>query len=244
MRALILGDIHSNLEAFQAVLEDARAAGGWDEVWCLGDIVGYGPDPGPCLALLRGQPHRAVAGNHDWAAVGKLSLDDFNPYAAAAARWTARQLSADDRAYLAALPQVLEHDRFTLVHGSLRHPIWEYLLSAQEALPTFARLRTQVCLVGHSHIPFLCREVGPQACAFTTLPEGVEVRLGTERWIVNPGGVGQPRDGDPRAAYLLYDGERETLRFRRVPYDIPTTQAKMRRAALPAPLIERLQDGR
>ncbi|MFQ5860820.1 MAG: metallophosphoesterase family protein, partial [Dehalococcoidia bacterium] len=159
MRALIVADIHSNLEAFQAVLEDAQSTGGFDEVWCLGDTVGYGPDPGPCIDLLRHHPHRAVAGNHDWGATGKIGIDDFNPYAAAACRWTAQQLTPEHQHYLLSLPETEQWGDFTLVHGSLRSPIWEYLVSPESALETFRLLKSRYCLVGHSHLPFICREL-------------------------------------------------------------------------------------
>lgn len=248
MRAVILGDIHGNLEAFTAVLDDARAHGGFDELWCLGDTVGYGPDPRACLDLLKSLPGHAIAGNHDKAVIGKLSIEDFNGDAGTAVAWTQRELSRDYHDQLRALPVTVINGLFTMVHGSLREPLWEYLLSPAEALPTFALLRTQVCLIGHSHIPFVCREVraeGETDAQFThPLPIGIELRLGKERWIVNPGGVGQPRDGDPRASYIVYDSARETFEHRRVTYDIATTQMKMKRAGLPVGLGTRLAEGR
>jgi diadenosine tetraphosphatase ApaH/serine/threonine PP2A family protein phosphatase len=245
MQALILSDIHSNMEAFQAVLQDARARGGFDATWCLGDTVGYGPDPGPCIDLLRSLGPLAICGNHDLAALGRLGLEDFNPHAADAARWTAGQLSTEQRAYLEALPERLEQGDFTLVHGSPLDPIWEYFLphamSPSGLRRSFERFPTPYCLVGHSHIPLACRE---QDLAFSPLPEGLPVSLGGERLVLNPGGVGQPRDGDPRAAYALYDADASTFTHFRTSYAIEATQAKMRRAGLPEYLAARLSRGR
>ncbi|MYC30026.1 MAG: metallophosphoesterase, partial [Chloroflexi bacterium] len=150
MRALIVSDIHSNLEALQAVMADAVERGGFDVIWCLGDIVGYGPDPGACMDLLRSHSLKAVAGNHDRAALDLRDSADFNNAAAFSAQWTAEQLSAGERDFLSGLPQVEICDEFTLVHGSLRAPLREYLLNEEAAVATFGRLTTRMCLVGHS----------------------------------------------------------------------------------------------
>ena len=243
MRTLIIGDIHSNLEAFRAVLDDVERSGGFERLWCLGDVVGYGPDPVACIALLRRHEHLCVAGNHDHAAIGKLDTREFNPFAEAACLWTASRLRPEDIDYLSRLPEKVSEGDFTLVHGSLRHPIWEYLLSEGAARATFQLLDTSYCLVGHSHVPSLCRETqrGPR---FESLREGGPLELGEERWIVNPGAVGQPRDGDPRASYVIYNDTSQTLMYQRVEYDIAATQEKMRRAGLPAPLADRLSFGR
>ena len=242
MNILIIGDIHSNLEAFQAVLDDARNQG-FEAVWCLGDIVGYGPDPGACLDLLLDYSPLAIVGNHDRAAVGLLALDTFNNYAAEACRWTASNLSEAQKDYLRELPLVRTEETFTLVHGSLREPVWEYLVHEEAALATLGLLRTDHCLVAHSHLPFMCRESHGRPL-FEHLPEDVAVSLGQSRVIINPGSVGQPRDGDPRAAYILYDTDAGTISLHRVRYDVPATQEKMTRAGLPAPLIARLAVGR
>ena len=170
MRALIVSDIHSNLEAFQSVLEDATRRDGFDEVWCLGDTVGYGPDPGECIELLRQQNYTCVVGNHDLAAVGRLSTHDFNSHARAAAHWTAAQLVPEHAEFLASLPEVVQRGEFTLVHGSLRLPVLEYLVSDEAAFGTFKLLESRFCLVGHSHIPFVCREVDFQS-GFGPFPE-------------------------------------------------------------------------
>ena len=242
MRALILSDIHSNLEAFNAVLRDAEETGGFDQVWGLGDLVGYGPDPGACIDLFRSYEHSSVVGNHDLAASGRLSTDNFNTHARLAAQWTASQLSPEHAQYLSSLDEVLRLGSFTLVHGSLRAPVYEYLVSAESALATLGLLESPFCLVGHSHIPFICREEG-HLCSFESFPEDQEVPLGEERLIINPGGVGQPRDGDNRPSYAVYDDEKATVLRRRVTYSIETTQEKMRQAGLPEALIRRLDHG-
>ena len=242
MRALILSDIHSNLEAFQAVLEDAATKGGFQEIWCMGDTVGYGPDPGGCIELLRQHDHVCVAGNHDLAAVGKLSTDDFTANARAAAHWTAGQLLTEQAEFLASLPEVVRRGDFTLGHGSLRLPVLEYVISDEAARGTFGLLETRFCLVGHSHIPFIYQEVGPQP-GFGPFPEGTPIPLGEMRLIINPGGVGQPRDHDPRPSYALHDSEAQTISRFRVSYSIRATQEKIRRARLPEPLAHRLDFG-
>ncbi len=244
MRIAIVADIHSNLEAFEAVLRHAEAGGPIDRLWCLGDVVGYGPEPGACIDLLRRYPHASVAGNHDLAAIGKMSTEDFNPVAAEAAHWTARQLSAEERKYLEEMPLVVKEDDFTLVHGTLRHPEWEYLLSGEEAEAHFRLQETPYSLIGHSHVPFVAVEAPGRPAAMVVLADGDELELTDDRLAINPGGVGQPRDGDARAAYALYATDARTIAFHRVEYDIKATQRKMEAAGLPRPLIERLSHGR
>lgn len=242
MQALILSDIHANLEALEAVFADAQLRGGFDVIWCLGDTVGYGPDPGACIDRIREFELVAVAGNHDCAAVGLIDAADFNDAAKAAAKWTARQLNAGHRDFLTSLPTVSVQEPFTLVHGSLRDPIVEYLLDRNSALATLALMETRYCFVGHSHIPFVCREVQGEP-DFTEFPEDGPVALGDERLIINPGGVGQPRDRDPRPSYAIYNTAETVIERHRVNYEIAKTQEKMRAAALPAHLIDRLDLG-
>ena len=242
MRYAILGDIHGNLTAFEAVLRHAADRGGFDKIWCLGDVVGYGPDPHECIERLRQFEHVCVAGNHDWAAIGKMDTAEFNPVAALACHWTAQQLVAEDIDYLQNLPLSLCQDGFTLVHGSPREPIWEYLLSIEAAQDNFACFETAYCLVGHSHVPLIF-ELADNKAAYRMFPEGANLKLGKKRMIVNPGGVGQPRDGDPRASYALYDTEARTVHHYRVEYDISATQKKMAERGLPTPLILRLSVG-
>lgn len=241
MRYAILADIHANLVAFKTVLNEIEASGGVEQLWCLGDIIGYGPDPSACIDLLRQYPHLCVAGNHDWAAIGKVDVSDFNPEAAEACLWTGRQLSPDDIEYLQSLPLSAAHGDFTIVHGSPREPIWEYVLSTSIAYDNFQHLDTRYCLIGHSHVPIVFRYQG-DTCIPVKLP--AELKLGAERLIVNPGSVGQPRDGDPRAAYAVYDEDASTMYHYRIPYEIEATQARMIQQGLPDFLIARLSHGR
>jgi len=240
MRYLVLSDIHANLAAFEAVLEDA---GEFDQIWCLGDVVGYGPDPNECIERLREFPHLCVAGNHDWACIGKLDIFDFNFDAQQACRWTHERLTAASREYLENLPTVIVQGEFTLVHGSPRHPVWEYVLSPLIARVNFAHFETPFCLLGHTHAPVIFRLVAEDVCEPLLPPLNEPFPLGDQRLIINPGGVGQPRDGDPRASYALLDIEAMTMEFRRVEYPIHVTQAKMIKAGLPPRLIARLSYG-
>lgn len=243
MRYAILADIHSNLAAFQAVLEDSVKRGGFEEIWCLGDVVGYGPDPGECLQLLRQHRHLCIAGNHDWAAIGEVDTSYFNPEAAAAAHWTASQLSVEDIDYLRHLPLTLQRDDFTLAHGSPREPVWEYVLSTQTAKANFAYFDTKFCLVGHSHVPLVFDLDQDNLCQLHQLPGELLLKQEENRLIINCGGVGQPRDGDPRASYGILDDEEGIIYHYRVNYDISTTQQKMAKAGLPFRLANRLSYG-
>jgi predicted phosphodiesterase len=242
LRTLIVSDVHSNLEALEAVLAHAAGHGGFDRIWCLGDLVGYGPDPSACLERMRGFELVAVAGNHDYAAAGVIDASDFNGAAYAAIRWTAGQLDTDEKNFLAGLPTVSRQPPFTLVHGSLRDPIVEYLLHPSQALATFELLTTPYCLVGHSHYPFVCRD-NAGLPLFLPLTEGERVTLDAERCIFNPGSVGQPRDHDPRSSYALFDDHGPAVEHHRVEYDIAATQGKMRCVGLPHYLVDRLEYG-
>ena len=243
MRIAIVSDVHSNLAALQAVLRHADSGGSADAVWCLGDIVGYGAEISATIAALRGRPLTSVAGNHDLAATGAISVEDFNPVAAEAALWTAEQLSSDERAFLLDLPLTMVTGAFTLVHGSLREPMWEYLLDPEQATAQFASQTTPYSLIGHSHLLFWVEERrgGP---SFYRADDGTTIELGERRLIINPGSAGQPRDGDPRASYVLYDEGAATITWHRVEYDIAATQASIRAAGLPDMLAERLALGR
>ena len=244
MRIAILGDVHSNLPAFEAVLRHAEAAGPLDALWCVGDTVGYGPHPNECIDLLRRYKHRTVAGNHDLAACGRMGTEEFNGAAATAAQWTGEQLTPESRSFLEELPMVVTDGDFTLVHGSLRWPEWEYLLSSEQAQHQFELQQTPYSIVGHSHLPFVCVEEEGSAPFLAKASDGEQVELGDERLILNPGGVGQPRDSDPRAGYILYDSDAATVTYARVEYDIAATQRAMEAAGLPASLSERLAHGR
>ncbi len=232
--------------SLEAVIADANQRGGFDAIWCLGDSVGYGPDPVPCLELLQSYPLVAVAGNHDRAALDTRESADFNSAAAFAAHWTARQLNDDQRSFLSRLPEVATVGKFTLVHGSLRAPLREYLLNEEAAAATFGRLTTSYCLVGHSHIPFLCPE-GEEGPRFLQFTEDQVFGMDHRRLIANPGSVGQPRDYDPRPSYALFTQESAEfaglLERRRVEYNRAATQEKMRAAGLPNGLIDRLDHG-
>lgn len=243
MRCLVLSDIHSNLEALEAVVDDA---GSVDQVWCLGDVVGYGPDPNQCVALLNSLPHLCIAGNHDWATLGKLDLNDFNPDAREANLWNRQELFDENLAYLDARPETLVEGQFTLSHGSPRHPIWEYIIYTSTAQANFEFFSTPFCLVGHTHTPVLFRldnRSGTEMCEPMPPSVGQPVTLEPGRFIVNPGSVGQPRDGDPRASYVLLDTEALTVEHRRVVYPVERTQAKMMEHNLPLRLVLRLGYG-
>jgi len=243
MRYAVIADIHANLAALDAVLEDIRKKGGVDEMWCLGDIVGYGPDPAPCIELLRQLKPVCVAGNHDRAVIGKIELSYFNPLAAAACQWTETQLKAGHRLYLESLPLTIERGDFFLVHGSPLDPVLEYVMSTSVAARNFSFLKSTFCLVGHTHVPAAFREE-KDACLPIHFTSGIGLVLGSRRMIVNPGAVGQPRDGDPAASYAIYESEGRIMRLYRVPYDIKATQDRMMQAGLPVPLITRLEAGR
>ena len=243
MRYAIIADIHANLAAFMAVLVDIERKGNVEEVWCLGDIVGYGPDPHECIELLRQLNHIGVVGNHDLAAVGNIDTYEFNPDAVAAVQWTARQLTPRDIAYIRSLPLVSEKDDFTLVHGSPREPIWEYVMSISGARENFAYFNTKFCLLAHTHAPMVFSLGETGSCSFSQFSTDKELILGGDRLIINPGAVGQPRDGDPRASYAIYDSETRKLWLYRIPYDVASTQAKMVEQRLPMRLVARLSHG-
>jgi diadenosine tetraphosphatase ApaH/serine/threonine PP2A family protein phosphatase len=244
MRVLILSDIHANLTALDAVLEDAKDA--YDTVWCLGDTVGYGPWPDECVRRVQGLRAIAVIGNHDWAALGRMDVEDFNPEARRAVLWTAEHLGEESRAWLAALPsQPLEAEGYTLTHASPRDPIWEYIMYPSVALANFDHFTTRCCLVGHTHVPALhVFTEGEKKSALVTPTFGTGMTLkNSERAILNPGSVGQPRDNDRRAAYALLDTETGIWEPRRTEYNIERTQRGMRQSGLPERLINRLAFG-
>lgn len=243
MRYLVISDIHSNLAALDAVLDDAPHG---LPVWCLGDVVGYGPNPNECVERLRGLNPECIVGNHDWAVLGRASLDDFNLEAKTAVRWTQEQLTSENLAYLEDLPISLVKGQFTLVHGSPREPIWEYIIYPSSASLNFAYFSTLYCLVGHTHIPVVFRfrgQSGKRVCEAERFWETSTRPLGIERLIINPGSVGQPRDGDPRASYIILDTGEKIIEYHRVPYDIAQTQRLMEKANLPQRLIARLAYG-
>ena len=242
MLCLIVSDIHSNLPAFDAVLEDA---GSFDEIWCLGDVVGYGPDPNACIDRLREYPHICVAGNHDWGALGKLDIHDFNDNARCACLWTRGELNPAGLQYLDGLAESIVKGHFTIVHGSPRYPIWEYILFPEDADANFSHFDAPFCLVGHTHVPWVFSKTeGSRPCKSQRLAtDPIPLEPGAAQMIINPGGVGQPRDHDPRAAFVILDTDSMVLEHRRVPYPVDVTQSKMEEVGLPAPLIQRLSYG-
>jgi diadenosine tetraphosphatase ApaH/serine/threonine PP2A family protein phosphatase len=243
MRILVISDIHANLAAFEAVL--AAAEGEWDEMWFLGDLLGYGPDPNACGALLREQKPLVLTGNHDWAVVGKLEVSSFNLQARQAIEWTQEVLDEELRQYLLGQPPRLNREPFLLAHASPRQPVWEYILDSGIAEANFEQMdrTTPICLVGHTHVPILyTRSDGGRVQ--TAMPVYDEpISLAGARYIINPGSVGQPRDGDSRAAYALLDTEALTWEYRRVVYPIAETQRRMRERELPERLVVRLEYG-
>jgi diadenosine tetraphosphatase ApaH/serine/threonine PP2A family protein phosphatase len=241
MRILVLSDIHANLVAFEAVLKAAE--GQWDQIWCLGDLVGYGPRPNECIALLREHDHLSLSGNHDWAALGKLDISEFNEDARAMVLWTRSVLDPESRTYLDSLPTKRVVDDFTLAHGSPRYPVWEYVLDYDTAAANFSYFETPYCLIGHSHIPLHIVENRPGDLLIQQPVNEEILSLKDQKIMLNPGSVGQPRDDDPRAAYALLDSEQLTWQFGRVPYAIEETQAQMREEDFPQALIERLSYG-
>ncbi len=213
-----------------------------DAVWCLGDTVGYGPQPNECCELVRPRADVCLVGNHDLVALGDLGWGDFNADAAAAAKWTAEVLEETSRKFLSSLQPLAEVEGIDLYHASARDPVWEYVLTEEAAAATFELAEAQLVLVGHSHIALALREGPGRVIRGGLAPEGTELEL-EGRWLLNPGSVGQPRDGDPRAAWLLLDLDRRFASFRRVNYPVDKTQAEMREQGLPASLVFRLARG-
>lgn len=240
MRVAVISDIHGNERALAAVLENIDAAAP-DAIWCLGDVVGYGPAPNECCAVLSARSDLCLAGNHDLVVLGKLDVANFNGDAAAAALWTRDRLDQPSRAFLEPLEPSAELDGAQLFHASPRDPVWDYVLSAETAYASLVATHAPVVLVGHSHVALGIGLVDTDLRGGSA-PAGTELRL-EGRWLLNPGSVGQPRDGDPRAAWLLLDTDEHFATFHRVDYAIELTQRAMREAGLPEPLAARLALG-
>jgi predicted phosphodiesterase len=242
MKVAVVSDIHSNLQAFEAALE-AIAGSEAEEVWCLGDLVGYGADPDACVELARRHVAVCLAGNHDMAVAGELQLDEFTRGASVAAQWTREVIDPTNLAYLAELEPKGREESIGLYHASPRDPVWEYVLSALLAELCLDAQRDRVCLIGHSHVScaFVRREGEPA----TGRPcrEGARLDLSDSEWLLNPGSVGQPRDGDPRAAWLLLDLDDHRASYYRTPYDVSGAAAAIKAARLPNSLAERLEYG-
>jgi diadenosine tetraphosphatase ApaH/serine/threonine PP2A family protein phosphatase len=240
VRYAVLSDIHGNLEALRAVLADAADLA--DDVLCLGDVVGYGADPTACVDLIGARARAVVAGNHEHAVTGVLEMSWFNRHARAAAEWTRTQLDGDCAAYLTALPLTAELDDATLVHASPRQPDeWDYLVTEEDGLAAFGAFATRLCFVGHSHLPAMW-SFGSSGPDYERGDVDVTLDAG-RRYIVNVGSVGQPRDRDPRAAYVVWDLDARRVVVRRVAYDVAAARTKIEAARLPQFLSDRLAAG-
>ena len=239
MRIAVLSDIHSNLTALEAVL---ASIGTVDAIWHLGDVVGYGPEPDAVVARLAELDAVGVRGNHDAAAAGGIEIDWFNTDARAAMEWTRERISPTTRAWLEALPQTRVEQSFTLVHGSPRDPTWEYITSQPVARANLAVLTSRYGLHGHTHIPICWRQDDGRVEAVSP-GDGSSLMLDERQVLLNPGSVGQPRDGDPLASYLTIDTDEGRCTWSRVAYDIAAVQAAMEKERLPERLIARLSYG-
>jgi len=238
---LIISDIHANLSALEAVIEEVEKV---DAYWCLGDLVGYGPDPNECIDIIKDLPNLVcLMGNHDAATSGIIDDITFNPMARQAIRWTNDTITPENLEYLQGLPESAVNGDVTFAHGSPREPVWEYLLDTRNATENFGYFKTEYCLIGHTHLPTMYTLKEGDYQAKLIVPEQGNVVDLEPRAIVNPGSVGQPRDRDPRAAYAVFDTEKLTVEFHRVPYDIQSVQERMRKADLPHRHIQRLADG-
>jgi predicted phosphodiesterase len=240
MRVAVISDVHANLPALEAVAEAIEGEAP-DAIWCLGDLVGYGAQPNECTAWAAARTAVCLAGNHDLGVLGSLDLADFAGDAATAAEWTRGVLGADERTYLESLSPSGSAEGVGLYHGSPRDPVWEYVLTWEAARDAIADSGTQLTLVGHSHVPMAI--VDGRGAIGGHAPDGTESDLRAGKWLLNPGSVGQPRDGDPQAAWLLLDLDAQRAFFRRVPYDVTRAQETIRAAGLPDALAERLSHG-
>jgi diadenosine tetraphosphatase ApaH/serine/threonine PP2A family protein phosphatase len=243
MRVAVISDVHGNARALEAVLaaldEDPP-----DAIWSLGDTVGYGARPNECCALVADRAGVALAGNHDLVVAGVLGIEEFSHDAAAAARWSSEHLEESARAWLTGLEPHAEAEGLELFHGSPRDPVWEYVLSEYVALAALDATTAPAVLVGHSHVALaigIARD--GRSIVGGLAPAGSTVSFAEQRWLLNPGSVGQPRDGDPRAAYLVLDLDGRVAEFHRIDYDVAATQREIREAGLPAILADRLAVG-
>jgi predicted phosphodiesterase len=240
LRVAVISDVHGNLPALKAVLEQAGATG-FDELWCLGDIVGYGARPRECLALVRERAAICLGGNHDLVVAGVLDIDQFTAEAGVAARWTRSVLTEEELQFLGSLSAHGERAGISLYHGSIRDPVWEYVLTADVAIASLEAQPTDLALVGHSHVQ-LALALGEDGLEGGKAEPGQEVTLGGKQ-LLNPGSVGQPRDRDPHAAWLLLDTDAGLARFMRSEYPIERAQSDIRAAGLPTRLADRLSRG-
>ena len=246
MRVAVITDIHSNLPALEAVLADLGREDP-DEVWCLGDIVGYGAEPDACTRLVGEVVERCLAGNHDLVVRGDIDIGYFAMSAGAAARWTVKVISEETREFLRPLVPLGEREGVGLYHASPRDPVWEYVLSVRQAADCLKAQRQRVALIGHSHVACYFNQPNGDSTIDETIGEvaagGAALDIPDGRWLINPGSVGQPRDGDPRAAWLLLDTDAWTVSFRRVDYPVEDAAKAIVEAGLPRQLADRLFSG-
>lgn len=239
MRILVFSDIHSNLTALEAVLS---AAGNVDAYWCLGDIVGYGPDANECISVVRELPNLiCVRGNHDAAVLGEVDQHTFNHEASLAITWTKRNLNAESQEFLLSLPEKEVIDDITIVHGSPRNPVWDYVMDYRTALRTFQFFDTRICMIGHTHVPAIWKEdagIAPRAPVMNYNKTPILTKS-----ILNPGSVGQPRDHDCRASFAIFDKGETSWELRRTSYDIESVQERIKKSGLPWRHAMRLAEG-
>ena len=241
MKVLLISDIHSNSTALKAVLS---AAEGYEAVWCLGDLVGYGPDPNECIQIIQGLPELiCLLGNHDAAVVGVIESAAFNPEARAVVNWTKEVLTPENMEFLTQRPPKKVAEQITLAHASPRYPIWEYLLDTYTADANFEHFDTEICLVGHTHVPVIYHRKNGPTSTIAYIPEPNNRYELPLRVIANPGSVGQPRDRDPRAAYVIFDTETHIWDYYRVEYNVGEVQTRMEKLGLPERHIRRLSAG-
>jgi diadenosine tetraphosphatase ApaH/serine/threonine PP2A family protein phosphatase len=246
LRVAVLTDVHSNRPALETVLGSIEEAA-VEELWCLGDMVGYGADPDFCTELIRDRCDLCLVGNHDLAVLGELDVSTFSDSAAAAVEWTRANANEETIGFLRGLEPLGEREGIGLFHASPRDPVWEYVLSIEQADAALEAQPQRVCLIGHSHIALFFTRPDDATPAFTQgsqAGEGAVLELSGGEWLLNPGSVGQPRDADPRAAWLELDTEAWTARYHRVPYDIEAAAGAILAAGLPSSLADRLQAGR
>jgi diadenosine tetraphosphatase ApaH/serine/threonine PP2A family protein phosphatase len=242
LRIALISDVHANLPAFRAVLDDVAEAG-VDETWCLGDLVGYGAQPDECVALAREACQVCLVGNHDLVVLDKLDINTFSLNAALAARWTQERIGAEALDFLSKLEPADTGHKIGLFHASPRDPVWEYVLSTLQADACIDAMGPRAGAIGHSHVALFFNRPDGGDVRGEPATAGTELDLSTGRWLINPGAVGQPRDGDPRAAWLLLDLGSWTAQWRRVEYPIAEAAQAIERAGLPQALADRLHRG-
>ena len=242
MPIAVISDIHANRQALEAVLREASAAGA-SELWCLGDLVGYGADPNDCVNLVRQNASLCLVGNHDLAVTGEIPLDEFSRGAGVAALWTQEVIGEEELAWLGTLEAAASADGIGCFHASPRDPVWEYVISTLLADLCLDSMDERVGLIGHSHVALAFSRAEGQPAAGEPRRDGDEVDISSGAWLLNPGSVGQPRDGDPRAAWLMLDPDAGRAQWKRTEYDIDGASQAIRSARLPDSLAERLQYG-